>query len=66
MYVHPSRQVHESEGLTVIPRYLTEEYVAWVARKNDPALVEAANRWLAHARKSGELKQLIGRRIPFQ
>jgi polar amino acid transport system substrate-binding protein len=58
--------VHESEGLTVIPRYLTEEYVAWAARKNDTALVEAANRWIATARKNGELQRLIGHWIPFQ
>jgi ABC-type amino acid transport substrate-binding protein len=58
--------VHENEGLTVIPRYLTEEYLAWAARKTDTALITAANHWLAAARKSGELKRLVSRWIPFQ
>jgi len=55
---------NEAKGLTVISLMLTEEYLAWGVRKDDPALRNAANGFLEKARASGALPATIRRWIP--
>lgn len=56
---------NEASGLTVAGGYLTEEYLGWAIRKDDVQLLEAANRFLAESKQSGELNTLLRNWIPY-
>ncbi len=53
--------MHASDGLTVVPQPLSEEYLAWAVRKGDEALLASANAYLAQARQDGSLQQVLKR-----
>ena len=55
----------ESGKLYLIPDYLTEENLAWGMRKNDPQLLESANRFVEQLKQEGRLETIIKRWIPF-
>jgi ABC-type amino acid transport substrate-binding protein len=57
----------ENENRRVTPIYslFTEEYLAWAMRKDDTALLDAANAFLQEIHKNGRLKQMIQRWIPL-
>jgi len=57
---------NEAAGLTVVGGYLTQEYLGWAVRKEDTALLQAANRFIEQAGKSGELQSIIRNWIPYQ
>lgn len=56
---------NEANGLTAAAIPLTREHLAWGIRRNDIALQNAANRYLATIRNNGTLKEMILRWIPF-
>jgi ABC-type amino acid transport substrate-binding protein len=51
--------------VTPIYSLFTEEYLAWAMRKDDTALLDAANAFLQEIHKNGRLKQMIQRWIPL-
>lgn len=55
---------YESE-LAPIYALLTEEYLAWGIRRNDTALLEAANAYVADLKRDGRLKTLVNRWMPL-
>ncbi len=55
----------ESEGVSVVPAYLTEEHLAWGLRYEDTELLQKANAFLAARRADGSLKSIIKRWIPY-
>jgi len=55
---------YESKGLTTPPFFLTEEYSAWAIRKDNPQLMNGANRFLDGWKKNGRLKELLQRWMP--
>jgi ABC-type amino acid transport substrate-binding protein len=55
---------YETKGITVLPKLLTEEILGWGLRKQDTALLEAANAYLDKAEKDGSLNATIGKWIP--
>jgi len=55
---------HESKGLTTLPFFLTEEYTAWAVRKDNPKLLDGANRFIRGWKKNGRLKELLQRWMP--
>ena len=57
---------NESAGLTVLPSLMTEEYLAWGIRKNDVALLDSANSFIAQLKKDGQLDKIIKRWIPYE
>ncbi len=57
---------NETAGLAVVGGYLTEEYLGWAVRKEDTALLEAANRFIDQGKASGSLRTLIRNWIPYQ
>ena len=56
---------NETKGLTALFTLLTEEYLAWGVRKDNKALLEAANNFLKKANSDGRLQQMIKYWIPF-
>ena len=56
---------NETKDLTPMYSLFTEEYLAWGIRKQDEALLKAANEFLESTNKSGRLQTLIQRWIPF-
>jgi polar amino acid transport system substrate-binding protein len=54
----------QSAELAVVPSLLTEENLAWGMRKSDPALIDAANRFIENLRASGKLEEMTRRWIP--
>ena len=54
----------QSAELAVVPSLLTEEDLAWGIRKTDPALLDAANRFIENLRASGKLEEMTRRWIP--
>lgn len=57
--------VNEAAGLTVVGGYLTEEYLGWGIRKEDTALLEAANKFIDEGRASGKLLSIVKTWIPY-
>jgi len=55
---------YESE-LAPVYALLTEEYLAWGIRRNDPALLESANAYLADLKRDGRLKAIVNRWMPL-
>ena len=55
----------ESGKLHLIPEYMTEENLAWGIRKNDPQLLESANRFIEKLKKEGRLATMTQRWIPL-
>jgi ABC-type amino acid transport substrate-binding protein len=53
--------IHATEGLTVVPTALSEEQLAWAARKTDDALLIPVNQFLAEARTNGVLLKAFRR-----
>ena len=49
----------------MIPAMLTQEYLAWGVRKDEPGLRNAANAFLEKARQDGSLQATIRRWIPL-
>jgi ABC-type amino acid transport substrate-binding protein len=45
--------------------FLTEEYLAWGIRREDAAMLSAANRFLDAIKKDGRLMQMVKRWIPL-
>lgn len=56
---------NETRGLAVVPSLLSEEYLAWGIRKNDVALLEAANNFIDKMIKEDQLDPIINRWIPL-
>jgi len=56
---------NEAAGLVVVGGYLTDESLGWAIRKDDPALLEAANRFIAEGRENGELEAIIRNWIAY-
>ena len=56
---------NETNGLTALFTLLTEEYLAWGVRKDNKALLEAANNFLRKANSDGRLQKMIKYWIPF-
>ena len=54
----------ESDGLTVAPMLLTEEYLGWGVRRTDDALLAKVNAFLLRAQESGELTTIMRRWMP--
>jgi len=57
---------NENRGLAEIPSLLSEDYLAWGIRKNDPELLEAANNFVDMLIKENKLDPIINRWIPFK
>ena len=57
--------LHVDKGLTPGTARLSSEELAWAVRPDDDAMRQAADRYLADIRKSGELQQLLERFLPF-
>jgi polar amino acid transport system substrate-binding protein len=57
---------NETRGLAKVPSLLSEEYLAWGIRKNDVALLEAANNFVEMMIKEDKLDPIINRWIPFK
>ena len=55
----------DNSDLALLPTLLTEEYLAWGVRKNDPQLLKAANQFLAKLKREGRLNDIIRRWVPF-
>lgn len=55
---------YEARGVTVLPELLTREPLAWAVRREDPALLEAANKMLSAWKQDGRLKTTIQRWVP--
>lgn len=55
---------YESNGLTTLPFFLTEEYSAWAVRKDDTKMLHSANLFLAGWKKNNRLKELLQRWMP--
>jgi polar amino acid transport system substrate-binding protein len=57
---------NENRGLAEIASLLSEEYLAWGIRKNDPELLEAANNFVDMLIRENKLDPIINRWIPFK
>lgn len=57
---------NEAAGLTVMPGYMTEEYLAWGVRKGDAEMANAANQFIEAIRANGQLADLFRTWVPFQ
>ena len=57
--------VHHIDKLRPVLKMETEEYLAWAVRKSDGELKEQANNFLQSISQTGELKQMISKRIPY-
>jgi polar amino acid transport system substrate-binding protein len=57
---------NESAGLTVVGGYLTEEFLGWGIRRDDPKLLEAANQFVDRSREDGRLQSIIQTWIPYK
>ena len=57
--------VNENAKLTPILTLATEEYLAWGIRKEDSALQNQANQFLAELEKTGQLQEMIRTWIPY-
>jgi polar amino acid transport system substrate-binding protein len=57
---------NETRGLAKVSSLLSEEYLAWGIRKNDVALLEAANNFVEMMIKEDKLDPIINRWIPFK
>jgi polar amino acid transport system substrate-binding protein len=55
----------QSSEVALLPSLLTEEYLAWGVRKTDPALLEAADRFLKTVREDGRLEMMLKRWLPY-
>ena len=55
----------QSIDLALVPSLLTEEYLAWGIRKNDPELLESVNRFLKTMKENGRLVSIVQRWIPL-
>ena len=44
---------------------LTEEYLAWAVRKDNPELLREANAYVAQLKSKGQLQEMVNRWIPF-
>jgi polar amino acid transport system substrate-binding protein len=56
--------LYESQGLTALPFFISEENIAWAVRKDDEALLSGANRFILAWRQDGRLKSLLRRWLP--
>ncbi len=56
---------NESRGVRPVFSLLTEEYLAWGIRKEDTALLEAANEFVSTLKNDGRLKSMAEQWIPF-
>jgi ABC-type amino acid transport substrate-binding protein len=57
--------MNESDGLVVVPIYLTQEQLAWAVRKSDAQLLESVNRSLEKMQNDGRALAIIKRWIPL-
>lgn len=56
---------NEVAGLTVVGGYLTDEYLGWGIRRDEPELLEAANRFIDRSKEDGELRSILKAWIPY-
>lgn len=56
--------LYESRGLMALPFFITAENIAWAVRKDNQALLEGANRFIAEWKQDGRLKSLMLRWLP--
>jgi polar amino acid transport system substrate-binding protein len=57
---------NEVAGLTVVGGYLTDEYLGWGIRRDEPELLESANRFINEIRENGKLKTIVKTWIPYR
>ena len=57
--------LHESDGLGVVPRQLTNETLGWAVRPNDAELLKQANDFIAARQANGSLNAMIKRWLPL-
>lgn len=55
---------YESQGLTVAPLILTQDYLGWAVRRNDEALRNSVNAYLERAQKDGDIQRVLQRWMP--
>ncbi len=51
--------------LAPVPKMFTSEYLAWGVRKDNTELLGEANAFIGKIKKSGRLKEMVNRWIPF-
>ncbi len=51
--------------LAPVPKMFTNEYLAWGVRKDNAQLLGEANAFIGKIKKSGRLKEMVNRWIPF-
>ncbi len=51
--------------LAPVPKMFTNEYLAWGVRKDNAKLLGEANAFIGKIKKSGRLKEMVNRWIPF-
>jgi polar amino acid transport system substrate-binding protein len=56
---------NETNGLVPLPALMTEEYLAWGIRKDNMALLNAANQFINEFRQQKKLHEILSRWIPF-
>lgn len=56
---------NDINGLAPVTIPMTREHIAWGVRKNDTALLQTANSYLAEIKQDGRLKKMLIRWIPF-
>jgi polar amino acid transport system substrate-binding protein len=56
--------LYESQGLTALPFFISEEDIAWAVRKDDSALQAGANRFITARQQDGQLRALLRRWLP--
>lgn len=56
--------LYESQGLTALPFFISQENIAWAVRKDDNDLRAGANRFIATRQQDGRLKSLLRRWLP--
>jgi ABC-type amino acid transport substrate-binding protein len=57
--------LHAADGLSVVSIPLSEESLAWAVRKDNDALLQAANEFLAENNQNGSLQKTLRRWIGF-
>lgn len=56
--------LYESQGLTALPFFISEENIAWAVRKDDAALLSGANQFIRLRTQDDRLKKLLRRWLP--
>ncbi len=57
--------MNETEGLTVVPVYLSREQLAWAVRRSDTELLQSVNAALEKFQKDGRVSAIVKQWIPL-